>query len=203
MNEKDLYARNPNVFGEKHPRVVEEIMNLLPAGARVLDVGAGQGRNALVLAQRGFEVDAVEGQATGAAQIQERADALTLGNLRSHHTRIETFEGGSERYDAMCFINVLQFFPPTGAAALLSRLKEATKAGGYHGIIVPTEASDALMATIGGRLWSEAEIRESYADWVIESCETFEGMSVATNAQGQTELCKGLQVIVRKPKQAE
>lgn len=203
MKEKDLYARNPDVFGKKHSGIVEELMSLLPAGGRVLDVGAGQGRNALALAQRGFEVDAVEGHETGAVQIRERAEALGLTNLHSHHAQIEALALQPETYDAICFVNVLQFFPPTEAATLLTRLKEATKGGGYHGIIVPIEASDALMAQLQARLWSEAEIREVYADWAVESCESFETTSVATNAQGERELCKGLKVLVRKPKQAE
>ncbi|MFB6521483.1 class I SAM-dependent methyltransferase [Streptomyces sp. NPDC056401] len=48
---------------------------LIPAGGRALDLGCGPGRNALHLAARGFEVDAVDLSPTALAWAEERARA--------------------------------------------------------------------------------------------------------------------------------
>lgn len=50
----------------------------LPAGARVLCLAEGQGRNALALSARGFEVTALDLSAVACDQLRDRARALRL-----------------------------------------------------------------------------------------------------------------------------
>lgn len=55
-------TRQPPYFGVEPDAKVLDVANrvLVPAKSRVLDIGAGTGRNALALARRGHPVDAVE-----------------------------------------------------------------------------------------------------------------------------------------------
>jgi SAM-dependent methyltransferase len=71
----ETYAAAAAVFGAEPDGLLAHHLGLLVRDLPVLDVGAGQGRNALFLARRGFAVDALEPSAVGAAQIAARAVA--------------------------------------------------------------------------------------------------------------------------------
>ena len=67
---------------EPHPEVVAMLPELQARRARrVLDLGCGVGRHALLLAEHGFTVDAVDGSPNGLAVMRDSAAArgLTLG----------------------------------------------------------------------------------------------------------------------------
>src|SRR5437764_6414564 len=67
---------------EPHPAVVALLPELRARGARrVLDLGCGVGRHALLLAEQGFAVEAIDGSPAGLAVLRESAAArgLTLG----------------------------------------------------------------------------------------------------------------------------
>jgi cyclopropane fatty-acyl-phospholipid synthase-like methyltransferase len=51
------YARTPNrdVWGTEASELAHQVSALLPPGARVLDLGCGEGRDSVFFAQRGFE----------------------------------------------------------------------------------------------------------------------------------------------------
>jgi len=67
---------------DPHPAVVALLPELAARGARrVLDLGCGVGRHALLLAERGLEVEAIDGSANGLAVLRDTAAArdLSLG----------------------------------------------------------------------------------------------------------------------------
>ena len=64
---------------EPHPAVVAILPELHARGARrVLDLGCGVGRHALLLAEHGFDVEAIDGSPTGLAVVRETAAARGL-----------------------------------------------------------------------------------------------------------------------------
>lgn len=79
-------TREPPYFGSEADARVWGIACAMadPAACRVLDIGAGTGRNALPLARRGHRVDAVEVSGDFARQIEEaaRREALPVTVLR-------------------------------------------------------------------------------------------------------------------------
>ena len=61
---------------EPHPAVVAILPELHARGARrVLDLGCGVGRHALLLAEHGFDVEAIDGSPAGLAAVRETAAA--------------------------------------------------------------------------------------------------------------------------------
>jgi SAM-dependent methyltransferase len=54
------YSSSDRYFGDGPEKLLTEYSGILDPGRPVLDVGAGQGRNALYLAGAGFEVDAID-----------------------------------------------------------------------------------------------------------------------------------------------
>src|SRR3984893_6636047 len=72
-------SEGPADWLEPHPAVVAILPELhARAARRVLDLGCGVGRHALLLAEHGFDVEAVDGAAAGIAFARREAQARNL-----------------------------------------------------------------------------------------------------------------------------
>jgi len=67
-SEEPFYGRQPSAF-------LARSLPLLPDGGRCLDLGGGQGRNAVFLARRGWDVVMVDVAVAGAARARAAAQA--------------------------------------------------------------------------------------------------------------------------------
>jgi len=120
------------LFGAQPDAKVVSLASTLSAGAPVLDVGAGTGRNALALAAKGFATDAVELVPAFCRAMRERAAGSSLplrvfeSNILSNDLRLEP-----ARYRLVFASEVLTHFGTTGEArALFVKLAEAMVPGG-------------------------------------------------------------------------
>jgi len=84
----DLDAPSP--FGDVSAEIVE-LCTRLPKGARTLDLGAGDGRNALFLGRQGFTVTAVDISAAGITKLQHLANQQHL-SIRAVIEDLRTYE---------------------------------------------------------------------------------------------------------------
>lgn len=79
--QQDRIRWNQKYTDETHPinpsRIVQDFYNMAPKG-RVLDIAAGNGRNALFLAENGFYVDAVDISDVGLNRVSKRHINLNL-----------------------------------------------------------------------------------------------------------------------------
>ncbi|MEV4943892.1 class I SAM-dependent methyltransferase [Streptomyces zaomyceticus] len=108
---------------------------LLPAGARVLDLGCGPGRNALYLASLGHRVDAVDLSATAIRWAEERA--ARTGTTGVRFVCGDAFAPGSGLegpyelvYDSGCFHHL----PPHRRISHLALLDRLLAPGGLFGL---------------------------------------------------------------------
>ncbi|GAB2686995.1 SAM-dependent methyltransferase [Thalassiella azotivora] len=85
----EFYGRVDQVFsGRVNPRLVEVATDLVPG--RVLDLGCGEGADAVWLAQRGWHVTAVDVSATALARTVEAATAAGVADrVRSERHDLE------------------------------------------------------------------------------------------------------------------
>ncbi len=107
-------GKNPNPFLKKHIR-------LLPKG-RALDIAAGEGRNALFLAQQGFEVDAVDISQKGLKKAQKLAREKGV-KISTFLIDLDQYPIGKEQYDLIANFYFLK-------RRLVSRIKKGLKKGG-------------------------------------------------------------------------
>jgi ubiquinone/menaquinone biosynthesis C-methylase UbiE len=123
----------------------------LPSGARVLDCPCGQGRHAHLLAEAGFNVDALDYSAT----LLERARARGTGKtLRYTQGDMRALPGRwSGRFDAVVnlFTSFGFFDEPQDDLRVLAQFARVLKPGGvlvWHG-----GARDGVMAKFLSRDW--------------------------------------------------
>lgn len=99
----------------------------LPGGARILDAGAGTGRNLERYARLG-RAEGVEPSQIGVDFCRERGLDVRLG-------RLETLPFEDGRFDLVCATDVLEHIPDDGAA--LRELRRAARPGGWLVATVP------------------------------------------------------------------
>jgi tellurite methyltransferase len=164
---------SPSPFGATS----EEIRALapgLPAGARVLDLGCGDGRNSVFLLRQGFEVTAVDVSPAAIAKLAARAEA-DAPRLRTvvQDVRQYTLPG---RFDLVVAHGLLHLLPREDWAALIGRMRAATSSLGYNVVAVFTDRlpppPDLEAFTPG--LFREGELRTAYEDWSIELYRSYE-----------------------------
>lgn len=114
-----LFTDRPNVI------VVEEVSGL-PKG-RALDLGAGQGRNAVWLAEQGWQVTAVDFSPVGLARGRERAAArgVEVGWVLSD---VLDWRPGSQEFD-LVLVSYLQL-PGDQLRSVLATAAAALASGG-------------------------------------------------------------------------
>lgn len=105
-------VRPPPLFGtEPDARVLALAGEAAdPAGCRVLDVGAGTGRNALALARRGHPVDAVEMAAKLADIMRAEAESESLGVRVIQSDVFTAMESVHDQYQLMVLAEVVPDF---------------------------------------------------------------------------------------------
>ncbi|MFD4676571.1 class I SAM-dependent methyltransferase [Lentzea sp. NPDC058450] len=95
---------------------------------RALDIGCGPGRNAIFLARRGFQVDAVDISGTAIAWARERSEGL---DVDFRHGDAFAVEGSYDLiYDSGCFHHL----PPHRRVAYLALLDRALVPGGHFAL---------------------------------------------------------------------
>lgn len=109
-----FFNTNPNSF------LVEVVRNRRPGQA--LDLGMGQGRNALFLAQQGWDVTGVDISDVGLERAREQAGKMGV-KLHAVLRDADDFDFGKDRWDLVALI----YFPPR---PYVRRIRDSLKTGG-------------------------------------------------------------------------
>jgi SAM-dependent methyltransferase len=107
-------GKEPNPFLKRH-------IHLLPKG-RALDVATGEGRNAVFMAQNGFEVDAVDISEKGLKKARKLAREKRV-KINTFLVDLDRFHIEKERYDLVANFYFLK-------RRLIPRIRKGLKKGG-------------------------------------------------------------------------
>ena len=130
------YLVTKKFWGEKPARLVKKAANLLKEkgikGASCLDLGCGHGKNAIFLAELGFEVNAID---SSYLCIQE---AKALSDLVKWKVRdIRKVQCENEKYDLVLLTGSLHCLTTKDEVEkVIETVKISTKVGGYNVISV-------------------------------------------------------------------
>lgn len=123
-----LYAGTERLWQPLPAWGLVEYERLIPAGP-VLDIGSGEGANALWLASRGFEVEAVERSATAADRLRAGASEQGL-SVTVREEDLRSIDYPQARYALIVADMVLQFLMPGELETVLARCRDALMPGG-------------------------------------------------------------------------
>ena len=159
-------------FGPASEEIIE-LAAALPSGARALDVGCGDGRNALYLAEHGLEVDAFDLSLPGIQKLRSRAGAVD-GRLHAWVQDLQTFSF-RRQYDLIVLHGVLHLIEREVWGGMLQSVRRHTKPGGWNVVVVFTDrlAAPPDLATQMRGLFKEGELREQYRGWSVASWEAY------------------------------
>lgn len=124
-----FYETQAPVYAASGPggasRHLAGFLDLLPPGARILELGCGGGRDAEAMLARGFDVDATDGTEAMAAKAAAR-----LGRP----VRVLRFEALDAQgdYDAVWAAASLLHVPRQGLPDILAAIRRALRPGGLH-----------------------------------------------------------------------
>jgi len=160
-SEEYIFGTSPNVFLTSQERY-------LPAGARVLAVADGEGRNGVWLALRGCKVSSVDISPVAIEKAKKLA--------RDHEVGIEfavadlmEWEWPEATFDAIACI-FIQFASPRMRKSLFDGFSKALRPGGV--LIMEGYGVKQLQYTSGGpkeleNLYTLQMLREAFAAWEI------------------------------------
>ncbi|MEK6921728.1 MAG: methyltransferase domain-containing protein [Nanoarchaeota archaeon] len=171
---EQIYTKDPAVFGTTPSSLVLELADLLPQGSTVLDLGAGQGKNAFYLANKGYRVTAVELTETGCQQMRDTAakegislDACIEGDITSPEILAQL-----KNYDAILCINVLPLLTEEGVERVIAAIGEKTNPRGYMVIsafMVESPGKRQVYVDKGKYRFVPEELRVRFSDFSIVS----------------------------------
>jgi SAM-dependent methyltransferase len=138
------YASSGLVWSAEPNALAESLLRNLTPG-RALDVAAGEGRMALWLASKGFQVTALDFSAVGLAKGRSRADDLGL-QLDWRLANALTEDLGESAYDLVIVLYL--HLPRQDFRNLLGRCARALTPGGH--LLVLGHDKDNLLRGVGG-----------------------------------------------------
>lgn len=175
-----LYASKDVVFGNGEPvKAVTNLDKYIQTGT-VLDIGGGEGRNAVYLAGKGFDVTVTDVSEVGLEKIKSRSIKTKVSNILT--------DGIDHNYDAIIISNVLFHFSKEDALGVISKMKEKTNNGGVN--VIVTFSNDGYYGERNkekGRFYpSKKEIKDLYSDWDIKEVSTHKTDTLAKDKKGNS-----------------
>ncbi|MDH5707030.1 MAG: methyltransferase domain-containing protein, partial [Candidatus Aminicenantes bacterium] len=116
--EKDGFNSNPSEF------MMESVKGLQPGTA--LDVGAGQGRNSVWLAQQGWDVTGIDISGVGLAAATANAEKAGV-KIKTVKTSYQDFDFGMEKWD---LIVMILSWAPVSDPNFVAQLNASLRPGG-------------------------------------------------------------------------
>ena len=159
---KDYFPKKYN-SNPVHSEVLGAMESLSPGKA--LDLGCGQGRNALFLAQHGFEVTAVDQNELALEILQsivEQEDLeMTVGLYDINSANLK------QSYDLIVSTVVLMFLQADRIPAIIRNMQDQTNPGGYNLIVCAMDTEDYPCQVPFSFTFKEGELADYYKDWEL------------------------------------
>jgi cyclopropane fatty-acyl-phospholipid synthase-like methyltransferase len=129
MSYDETYLKVKNMFGSEPEEILVNHRNLIDKSKRVLDVGAGQGRNTFYLANNGFKVDAIDNSIVSAKTIAKKAKEKEL-RVKTIEADFFDFMPKTKKYSAIMVFGLLQILNWSMVNSLFNRAKKMLNKNG-------------------------------------------------------------------------
>ncbi len=193
------YKESPATFGGgRAESFVRDAAGLTPMNGRVLELGAGQGRNALTLAEMGLQVTAIDISQVGVDFMNAKAQELGLTHFRAEvKDASENIEG---EFDMIVSTYMLHHLSKENALKLVAKIKERTKSGGLNVIATFTAEGDFAQSPNAVNMFypNLGEMQKLYRDWEIITYSEDNSRALDTKTDGSPMTNIAVRIIARK-----
>jgi SAM-dependent methyltransferase len=186
-----LFGTEPNAWLREHAGV-------WPAGARVLSVADGEGRNSVWLASRGLRVEAFDISEVGVAKARELAHDAGV-QVDFAVADIAQLAWPEAQYDGVAAV-FIQFADPALRARIFAGMARCLKPGGT--LVLQGYGPKQLEYRTGGpgvleHLYTPQLLREAFADFEIVDLRDYEAdLAEGSGHHGRSAL---VGLVARKP----
>lgn len=167
-----VYARTPNdyIWGLAPSEFARAVRALLSPGARVLELGCGEGRDSVYFATCGCDVTGVDVSAAGLHKAERLAWAH---GVKVRWVRSDAAGGlPAGPFDLVYSCGAIHYISRRQRVRLFPRLKALTRRGGYHAHVVFTDRSIYVEKGELVDYFTQSELSRAYADWLVLQCES-------------------------------
>ncbi len=179
------YAGQEYYWGKKPSAICDKVIEIVQPSTdfqpRLLDLGCGEGRNAVHFARHGFQVVGMDTSSVGLEKTKRLAEEAGV-SVETIQADIITYRV-SELYNVIFSGGTLHYLPPEVRAERFQNYREATSPGGLNVFsvfvrkpFIPRKAPDAETTSFP---YKSGELMGYYWDWEILHCaeEIFDCMS--------------------------
>lgn len=161
----ERYKKEECYWGLRPKETVIPLLKYEQSGS-VLDIGVGEGRNALFLAKKGFDVTGVDISESGIEKFMQLAKKFKV-RVKGIVSDITKFKFG-QSFDIMISIDTLHFLSKKDITKIVKRMKKHTSEKGINLIEVFT-VMDEHFKKHPKKLYyfQKNELRNYYRDWKV------------------------------------
>ena len=168
-------------------------------GDTALDIGCGRGRNAIYLAQHGYQVDAFDANSYAVELLDQ---IVELEGLDSIHTSVKDLNQDPSihaHYDVIACTVVMMFLAPETIPVLIKEMKQATKPGGINIIVSAMDTPAHPMQPDFRFGFKESELSQYYEGWEFLKYNEDVGQMHRRDASGNLVQMQFATIIAKKP----
>ena len=171
------YSSGGFYWGLEPNHLCYEIMRLKPPVKpyRVLDIGCGEGKDAVFLARNGYQVTAFDVSVQGIAKSKELAERCGV-NVDFFRADVRDFRAQTD-YDVVFSSGVFHYLPQKLREDVIDNLKTHTAPNGIHAVNVFVRKPfiplppDAEPNELAAGDWKSGELLMYYHDWLFHKNE--------------------------------
>jgi tellurite methyltransferase len=180
----ERYARPGSYWGRRPSAVCDKVIEIMRPSAdfrpRLLDLGCGEGRNAVHFARHGFQVVGLDTSLPGLEKMKRYAEEVGI-HVETMQADIVTYVL-ADIYDVIFSSGTLHYLPPEIRAERFQNYKDHTSPDGINVLSVFVRKPFIERAPDGETAaypWKSGELMGYYWDWEIPCCieEIFDCMS--------------------------
>ena len=167
------YAGAEYYWGTEPGAFCDELVALKPVpGARVLDIGCGEGKDAVYLAQKGYAVAAFDAAPSGVAKAKRLARERGV-DIDAWVDDINAFRADG-RFDIVYSTGTIQYLRDENRAAFFEKIDRITNVRGIVYFNVFVEKPFLPLPPdwdAGEKMWKSGELFTYFPDWKVHRVE--------------------------------
>ena len=190
------YQRKGPLFGLRPDPALVALVREKELSGVALDIGAGDGRHATLLARHGFFVEAIDLSEAGTERLRQLARRAHL-SINARVADITSPEGIAGSYDLIVADTLLGHFPLTEAAQIGEHIVKALAPGGwlFVTVLAKDDPRESEFAALSKTYFSAEELVELFPGLLVERCEE---LSTTDRTHGPPHRHRLLRLIAHK-----